>query len=175
MPPRNPRRSAFRKYLEEMDKESLIEEIERIMDKFEEVRKFYMADLSGDPVPLIRSAHTQLERAFRFSNGQYRNPKASKLNRIIKDFEKVSLFREDVLELLLKRLELSVGYINHHRLSTGAFLQSAGLSFRKACTMTKDLQAEEKYRPVLLSLYASLKDRELREQWEAIFEELFNA
>lgn len=173
MPPA-PRRSALRKYLEEMDKESLIEEIERIVDKFDEVKQFYLADLSGDPSSIIRSAKTQLERAFRYTNGQYRNPKASKLNKIIRDFEKISLFREDVLDLLLLRLDLSVDYLNLRALSNGAFWNSAQIAFRKACTLTTDLQATEKYLPQLQKLPTRLKDRETRETWVAILKDIFD-
>lgn len=170
---RSPRRSALRKYLEEMDKESLIEEIERIVDKFDEVKQFYLADLSGDPSSIIRSAKTQMERAFRYTNGQYRNPKASKLNKIVRDFEKISLFREDVLDLLLLRLELSVDYLNLRALNNGAFWNSAQIALRKACTLTSELQAEEKYLPLLKKQAARLKDRETRKAWMDILSDIF--
>ncbi len=156
-----PKRVSLRKYLSELDAEALREEIERIVERFPEVKKFYLADLSGDTSKLLGSAKTQLDKAFRDKNGNWRCPKASKLNEIVRDFEKVSVFREDVLELLLYRIRLSVDFTllseEYRYMSFPAFENSMLVALGRLCKLAKDYQALDKYLPQLEEMQLQLE------------------
>ena len=94
------------RHLEELEKEDLIAEIEKLCQKFEEVKKYFEIELSGDASKYVSAAKKKITAQFWFSNGNMRfNPKSSKLNNIIKEFEQVSIYKQDVIELYLFRIE----------------------------------------------------------------------
>ncbi len=149
-----PRVSQIRKYLKELDAESLMSEIERILERFPEAKKFYLADLSGDTKAIVKTARTQIERCFKGTTGKWKKPRSSKLNAIIRDFERVSVFREDVLELQLYRLEKTVEFFNGSDFSTDALETSTKRAFDALCMLMKDLQLVEKYQPKIEEILA---------------------
>lgn len=174
-----PKRTPLRKYLAEMDAEALREEIERIVEKFPEVKKFYLADLSGDTSKLLSNAKAQLDQAFRYKNGNWRCPKASKLNSIIRDFERISVFREDVLELLFYRISLSVDYTRlskEYRYNSNlAFEKSTLVALNKLCKMAKDYQAMDKYLPLLDELQIQVQGQSFQREFAETFRHASNA
>jgi hypothetical protein len=164
-----PRVSQIRKYLKELDAESLMSEMERILERFPEAKKFYLADLSGDTKAIVKTARTQIERCFKTSTGKWRRARSSKLNSIIRDFERVSVFGEDLLDLHLFRLEHTTAYLNEFKPSESPLIASSMRTFESACTLAKDLQLEEKYKPHLVLLISRFDDRHIRRQLDAIF------
>ncbi len=168
-----PRTSQIRKYLKELDAESLMSEIERILERFPEAKKFYLADLSGDTKALVKSARTAIERCFKTSTGKWRRARSSKLNAIIRDFERVSVFGEDLLDLMLFRLEETAAYLNEFQYAESPLVASSIRTFEAACVLAKDLQGEEKYIPQLVWIISRFDYKEIRRQLDAIFYDHF--
>ena len=164
-----PRVSQIRKYLKELDAESLMSEIERILERFPEAKKFYLADLSGDTKAIVKTARLHIERCFKTSTGKWRRARSSKLNAIVRDFERVSVFGEDLLDLHLFRLERTAAYLNHYKPSESPLIASSARTFEAACALTKDLQQEEKYKSQLVVLISKFDDKHIRRQLDAIF------
>lgn len=167
------KRTTLRRYLSQMDAEALREELERIVEKFPEVKKFYLADLSGDTSSIVAAAKTQIERCFKTSTGKWRRARSSKLNAVVRDFEKISVFKEDVLALHFFRLAQTAPYLNHLRPATSPLLDATVRVFEQVCVQSKDLQIAEKYRPLLRELIPQFDDRQLRRQLQAVFETQF--
>lgn len=168
-----PKRTSLRKHLAEMDAETLREELERIVEKFPEVKKFYLADLSGDTSGIVNAAKTSIERCFKTSTGKWRRARSSKLNAVVRDFEKISVFREDVLALLYFRLEETAPYLNHFRPSVSPLLDATVRVFEQVCGKSKDYQLDEKYQPLLLDLISRFDDSQLRKDLKAVYEDYF--
>ena len=168
-----PRTSQIRKYLKELDAESLVSEIERILDRFPEAKKFYLADLSGDTKAIVKSARTQIERCFKTSTGKWRRARSSKLNGIVRDFERVSVFKEDLLDLHLFRLEETAQYLNEFQIAESPLVASSLRTFESACALTQDLQVGEKYKPQLVWIISRFDDKHLRRQLDALFYSYF--
>ncbi len=165
--------SQIRKYLKELDADSLISEIERILERFPEAKQFYLADLSGDTTAIVKKARTQIARCFKTSTGKWRRPRSSKLNGIVRDFERVSVFGEDLLDLHLFRLEETAGYLNEFQIAESPLVASSARTFESACELTKELQVGEKYKPQLVWTISRFDDKHLRRQLDAIFYSYF--
>lgn len=139
------KRHSISKLLQELEKEDLIAEIEKLCDRFNEVKKYFEIELSGDTTRYVAAAKKDIERQFRLSNGNWRKkPKASKLNTIIKDFERISIYKEDIIELLLYRIEQTIEFDKHRELSF-ALLQSTAVAFRRVAGLISAEGMEEKY------------------------------
>jgi hypothetical protein len=170
VPKRTP---ALRKHLQELDREALLEELERLADRFPQVKKFLLADLSGDTSSIVQAARTQIERCFKTTSGKWRRPKASKLNAILRDFEAISVFEEDVLELLIMRLEQSAYYLNEFQMATSPIIPSSVRVFDRACELAVSLQLEEKYSGKLEWIISRFDDRQMRDEVDPIFRRHF--
>lgn len=167
------RTPTLRKYLAELDAEALREELERLVEKFPEVKKFYLADLSGDTGSIVQAARKQIERSFKTSTGKWRRARSSKLNAIQRDFEKISVYQEDVLALLVFRLEQTAPYLNHFKPTTSPMLPATVRVFERACELSQDLQVSERYRSELKALIPRFDDQYLRRDLQNVFDAQF--
>ncbi|RYD52594.1 MAG: hypothetical protein EOP52_00135 [Sphingobacteriales bacterium] len=167
------RTPTLRKYLAEMDAEALREELERLVAKFPEVKKFYLADLSGDTSSMVQAAQKQIARSFQTSTGKWRRARSSKLNSIQRDFEAISVYKEDILALLFFRLEHTAPYLNHFKPTTSPMLAATVRIFERACELSQALLVTEKYQPLLKALIPRFDDQYLRRDLKEVFDAQF--
>ena len=141
------KRNSIGSQLQELDKEDLIAEIEKLCNRFDEVKKYFEIELSGDTSRYVAAAKKDIDRQFRFSSGGWRkNPKASKLNAIVKEFERISIYKEDIIELLLYRIEQAILYdTSAPKDISDALLQSTCIAYRRAAALVNDEGLQEKY------------------------------
>src|ERR1700712_4887143 len=110
------KKTSILKFLNELDKEELIEEIEKLCTKFDVVKKYFEIELSGDASRYLETAKKEITRQFITSKGAWRkNPKASRLNLITKEFEQVSIYKTDIIELLVHRITETMQYAEKSR------------------------------------------------------------
>ena len=140
------KKTSILKFLNELEKEELIEEIEKLCARFDVVKKYFEIELSGDATRYVETAKKDIAKQFYFSNGNPRNrPKASRLNAILKDFERVSIYKGDVIELLLHRIELTAKYADDVGGVSDALFASTNLAIDRLVTLIKEEGLEEKY------------------------------
>lgn len=138
------RKSNLTKLLEELDKEELITEIEKLCAKFEVVKQYFEIELSGDAGKYLDKARKDIDKQLYTSAGKPRNPKASRLNNIIKAFEQISIYKEDVIILMLYRIEQTVAFANRHGVNE-ALYQSTLRAIAKVAEMIETEDLGEKY------------------------------
>lgn len=140
------RKTSLLKFLNELEKEELVEEIEKLCLKFDVVKKYFEIELSGDATRYVTAAKKEIDRQFFFTNGNTRgNPKASKLNSILKDFERISIYKEDMIDLLLYRIEQTMRYAKDARNISEALYSSTMIAISRARQIIADEKAEEKF------------------------------
>ena len=139
------KKNALTKLLQELDKEELIAEIEKICDKFDVVRDYFHIDLTGDTGTYVAQAKKKIEAQFYTREGKPRRPKASRLNKIIADFEVLSIYTEDTIQLLLFRTEQTLDFIDRYGYFQSALMQSTLRAFAKACTLITDNDLTDRY------------------------------
>ncbi len=141
------KRQSLTRFLSELEKEELIEEIEKLCAKFDVVKKYFEIELSGDTTRFVTNAKKEIGKQFYFSNGNARtNPKASRLNLIIKEFERISIYKDDVIELLLHRIEQTIAYAKDVRNISEALYASTLLAIERANELIAAENTEEKYK-----------------------------
>lgn len=130
--------------LEELDKEELIAEIEKLCAKFEVVRTYFEVELSGDASKPLEKAKKEIDKQLYTSAGAPKNPKASRLNNIVRDFEQISIYKEDVIVLILYRIEATLKFGHYYGVSE-ALYQSTHRSIEKVTALIHDEGLEAKY------------------------------
>lgn len=140
------KKTSLLKFLNELEKEELITEIEKLCLKFDVVKKYFEIELSGDATRYVMAAKKEIDRQFYFTNGGLRgNPKASKLNAILKEFERVSIYKDDVIDLLLYRIEQTMKYAKDARNISEALYASTMIAKSRVLQLIQDEGTEEKY------------------------------
>ena len=135
-----PRQPPLARLLQELDKEELIAEILKLAERFEVVKTYFAVELSGDATPALDKARKAITRQFQTAKGQWRpEPKASALNRIVRDFERISIFKSDVAALLVHRVNETLRWASNAYTPTAALTNSTELAMEKA----RKLIAEE--------------------------------
>jgi hypothetical protein len=142
------KQTSLLRFLNELEKEDLIEEIEKLCTKFEVVKKYFDIELSGDTTRYLEQTKKTISRQFMTSKGDWRkNPKASRLNLITKEFEQVSIYKTDIIELLVHRVEETIRYAYKSREPVSAALwQSTELVIKRAQDLINAEGLEDKYR-----------------------------
>ena len=142
------KQTSLLRFLNELEKEDLIEEIEKLCTKFEVVKKYFDIELSGDASRYLETAKKDISRQFLSSKKEWRkNPKASRLNLLTKEFEQVSIYKTDVIELLVHRIEETFRYAEKSKESvSNALWQSTELVIKRALDLIQAEGLEVKYR-----------------------------
>lgn len=140
------KKTSLLKFLNELEKEELIEEIEKLCTKFDIVKKYFEIELSGDATRFVTNAKKEINKQFYFSNGNLRgNPKASRLNGIIKEFEKVSIYKEDMIDLMIYRIEQTFAYAKDNRNVSEALYSSTMIVMNRVLQLMEDEGVAEKF------------------------------
>jgi len=145
------RKTNIQKLLEELEKEELIAEIEKLCTKFEVVRTYFEVELSGDASKQLEKAKKAIDKQLYTSAGSPKNPKASRMNNIVRDFEQISIYKEDVIQLLLYRIEETINFGDDFGIND-ALYQSTQRAISKVTELVRNEGLEEKYKDRLRSL-----------------------
>jgi hypothetical protein len=156
------------KFLNELEKEELIEEIKKLHAKFEVVRTYYQIDLTGDTTPYLEAARKKIHGIFYLKGGKPRRPKASRLNKVIKEFEQLSIYKDDLIGLLLFRVEATLRFIDDQRYASEQLEQSTVRAFRTAWQLATDHHLEDKFRQYCTELSQLPANRDLRDELMAV-------
>lgn len=163
------RKTDLNKLLRELDKEELIAEIEKICDKFEVVKDYFQIDLTGDTAQHVAQAKKKISAQFYTKEGKPRNAKPSRLNKIIADFELLSIYKEDIIQLLLFRVTATIDFILNDDCGTMSLLSSNLRAFARACTLIADEGLQEKYKGEC----KALNEKAGSIYWDGTFAEIY--
>ena len=101
----------FTKYINELSKEELIKELDKLYSKFKNVQDYYSMELTEDTSAVLNKYKEALKKEYfpntKFGIGEGR---ASIARKIISEFTKIKVFDADLIDLMLYRVELCVEY-----------------------------------------------------------------
>lgn len=100
-------KKALLKHLQKSDKEDIINEVVTLFDKFKNVKEFYKSELSDEADPLLDKYKKRITEVYSLSNPKERSTNIN-LNRLIKDFKKVSIYERELADLMLHRVECGI-------------------------------------------------------------------
>jgi len=135
------------KYLNQLSKEELIKEVEKLNRKFDNVKEYYAAELSEDNSALTAKYKKAIYKEFfpREKSGRPGEARSSVLRKIIADFSKISVFEADIIELILYRVEMAVEFSAEYGDIDEQFYTSAENYFDKVCVLIAKNKLENTY------------------------------
>jgi hypothetical protein len=100
-------KKALVKHLDKSEKEDIVREVLTLFDKFKNVKEFYTAELSDDANPMLERYKKKITEAYSSANPKERRTNIN-VNRLIKEFRKISIYEHDLVDLMLHRVECGV-------------------------------------------------------------------
>ena len=123
----------LKKFITTLSNEELQGEIIKLFEKFDQVKHFYTAELSNDTQALLSKYKQKIEKEFQRASTRSSNSyRITEINNIIKEFEKVSVFSIDIIELKLYRIELAIKLVKDFRIDDQTYYASIAGHYQKA-------------------------------------------
>ncbi len=103
-----PKLTDFKRFLAEMTQEELRAEMLKLFSKLDQVQAFYAQELMSDKdrKSMLEEYKKKVENQYWTRGGNPRIPSNAEIRKIIGDFEKISVFPTELIDLLLYRVEL---------------------------------------------------------------------
>ncbi len=129
-----PKLSDFKKLLAEMTEEELRAELLKLFNKLEQVQMFYAQDLmtKEDRQKILEECKTKIYKKFWTPSGNPRNVSNADIRKIITDFEKISAFPHEVVDLILYRVETATSFASQFGGMPDADYNASSTAFEKA-------------------------------------------
>ena len=130
-----PKLSDFKRLINEMTEAELREELLKLFNKLDQVQMFYAQDLMGkeDRQKILEECKTKIYKKFWTPSGNPRNNVSNAdIRKIISDFEKISAFPHEVVDLVLYRVETATDFANQFGGMPDADYKAAATAFEKA-------------------------------------------
>jgi hypothetical protein len=124
-------KKALLKHLNKSDKEDIIREVVTLFDKFKNVKEFYKSELAGEGNPMLSRYKRKIEEAYNKPNPKERTTNIN-LNKLIKEFKKVSIYDRELADLMLYRVECGVAAIKRDNKRTSTFYNCIISTFEDA-------------------------------------------
>lgn len=104
-----PKRNDFNKYLAELDEAALRAELSKLFDKLPQVQEFYAQELMSESErkAMLEAYKKKVYSQFWTRGENPRNASNAELKRLLTDFEQVSVFPHELIDLLLYRVEVA--------------------------------------------------------------------
>jgi Family of unknown function (DUF6155) len=169
-----PKLSDFKKLLAEMTEAELRDELLKLFNKLEQVQMFYAQDLlsKDDRQKILKEAKDKIYKKFWTPSGSPRNNVSNAdIRKIISDFEKISAFPHEVIDLILYRVETATEFANNFGGMPDADYNASSTAFEKAMKLIKSHKLESYFidRCKILFDYQNL-DYWYIEDLESLFE-----
>lgn len=133
------------KFLKQATKAELEKEIKKLYDKFELVKQYYQLELAEDTTVIVDEFKAKLRKEYFPSRG-YGRGRNSVSRKVVSDFKKIAVFKKDVIDLLLYRVEVMLEYTNAYGDIDEAFYNSLTRSFDEACKLIQKEQLKAAYK-----------------------------
>jgi len=124
-------KKALLKHLNKSDKEDIIREVVTLFDKFKNVKEFYKSELAGEGNPMLSTYKRKIEEAYNKPNPKERTTNIN-LNKLIKEFKKVSIYDRELADLMLYRVECGIAAIKRDNKRSATFYNCIISTFEDA-------------------------------------------
>ena len=133
------------KYLNALSKEELIKEVEKLYQKFKEVKSFYDIELSGYTAAIVQKVKDKIKKEYMPDSG-FGKASSSEIKKVIIEFTKVSIYPRDLIDIILYRVEMAIEFTNAYGDIDIPFYNSAVNAFHKALELIQKEMLEEEFK-----------------------------
>lgn len=131
----------FKKLINEMDEKALREELLKLYNKLPLVKDFYNQDLMTEEERqvVLKTYKEKIHKQFWTSRGNPKDyPNNAQIRALIAEYEKISVFPYDVIDLLIYRVEVLTDYANQFGGTLDADYNASITAFKKAMKLINE-------------------------------------
>ncbi|WBL23947.1 DUF6155 family protein [Zunongwangia sp. HRR-M8] len=152
---------ALKKYLKELDKEDLEEQIMDLYERLDEVKVFYNFVFNPNERKLIENAKVKIGKEY-FPENRRKRPKARRsiAQKLIKHFKKLGVDPIKTADLMLYNIEIAQTYAEDRSKIKDAFYKSMFKSYEEAVKyiLENGLSIDFESRIIKISLHTETQD-----------------
>jgi hypothetical protein len=143
-----PKLTDFKKYLASLDEAGLREELQKLFNKLPQVQEFYAQELMSDTErkAMLEDYKKKIYNQFWTRSGNPRNPSNAELRTLLTNFEKVSVFPSEVIDLYLYRVEMATEFANDFGGMPDADYNASITAFKRAIEMMMEHKLGNQFR-----------------------------
>ena len=160
------------KFLNDLSKEELIKEFEKLYQKFKEVKTYYDIDLGGDTTAIVNGVKKKIYNEYMPDRG-FGKARSSVVKNLIDDFAKVSIYPSDLIDVILYRVEIAAEFGMSYGYDNEAFYNSCDLAFEKALNLIIKNNLEDEFKERCRNLIIKTNEYGWFEQLEYLFNQYF--
>jgi len=142
------RKSTFLKHIQNLEEEDLREELSLLYDKVKEVKQFYMMELGSTDDRQKRYLKAKQEIIAKFKTKSYRKPRRpriQKINKIVSELKKISIFGYEMIDIYLFLTETGLTFMKEYRFESIPLENLIVKSYTKAIELIVVSKMEEEY------------------------------
>lgn len=145
------------KYLDSLDKKALQAEIKKLYSRLPSVKQYYELELSGDTTAKVEQVKAKIKDEYFPSRGfgKARNAVSKKY---ISEFRRISVFKKDIIDLLLYRCEMMIDFTLAYGDIDEPFYNSLATSYQDACKLIRKEMLVDEYQPYCKELMQKVSD-----------------
>lgn len=132
------------KYLKELTKKELEDEIKKLYTKFKVVKNFYDMELSQDTTAILEQFKQKIQKEYLPARG-FGRASNRESKKVITEFKKICVFKRDLIDLILFRVKVMLDYTFTYGDIDEPFYNSMESSFEDACKLIKSEKLEQEY------------------------------
>lgn len=124
-------------FLNELSAEELRAEIIKLYERFTPVQDYYRMELTSDTSEILNDYKARIEKEYFPSRG-FGKARSSETRKIEIEFKKIAVFKKDVIELILFKVEIMIQYSIEYGDINEPFYITLEKSYENACKMIHD-------------------------------------
>lgn len=143
------RKSSFLKHINELTEEELRKELDSLFTNIPEVRNYYKMDLGTDLDRKKLFDKAKKDILSKYASKSYRRPRRpriQKINTILADMSKLSIFDYEMLDLYLYNTECAVDFMINYRFGSPPLFNTIVKSFTKSLLMIQDGKLQNEFK-----------------------------
>jgi len=142
------RKTNFLKHIRALSEEELREELDQLYTKLEEVRKYYVMELGTTKDRNKKYEKAKKEILAKFATKgirKPRRPRIQKVNKILKDTRKLSVFSFEMIDIYLFTVESALNFMHRYNFYSTPLFNIINNSFSEAVVIILDNHMESDY------------------------------
>jgi len=135
------RRSTFLKHIQSLEEEDLRAELKLLYDKVKEVKQFYTMEIGSSEDREKKYKKAKEEIAAKFKTKSYRKPRRpriQKINKIVSELAKISVFNYEMIDVYLFCAETGLKFMREYRFESTPVNNLICNSFKKAILLIEE-------------------------------------
>ena len=149
------KKSTFINHLNQLDEDDLRNELTILYDRFPDVKKFYSMELGKESDRERIFANVKKDIVSKYatrSTRRPRRPRISKINKILTQTSKISIFKEEMIDLYLFNCEQALSFMLEYHYHSDPLHNSVVKSLDHACKLSVEAQVIDEFRERMVAV-----------------------